>query len=194
MISTQPLPPLEYRCALDAAAAALAGPEPPLVLCQMPTLDREIEHRLPWQQRPGRARAALWVEPLLQCWQAELRSLAGLLPGGAPLVVVVSRPLARLLPERPLASDAPLGLAYGGIRALRRALRRGGFGLEAEYGLHTPVTVGLHLLSRQLDRFGRPDLGDRLHFAARLRYRASGPWASLSTVGLLFARRVDEWR
>ena len=152
MINTWPTaapPPLEYRCALDAAMSALAGPHPPLVLCQMPALDGEIDQRLPWQDWPERARAALWVEPLRQSWRAELRSLAGVLPGGAPLVVVVSRPLARLLPARPRASDMPLGLACGGIGKLRRALRRSGFGLEGEFGLHTPISVGLHQIGYQ---------------------------------------------
>jgi hypothetical protein len=196
MISTRPTaapPPLEYRYALDAAMSALAGTHPPLVLCQMPALDGEIDQRLPWRDWPERARAALWVEPLRQSWRAELRSLAGVLPGGAPLVVVVSRPLARLLPARPLPSDVPLGLACGGIGKLRRALRQSGFGLEGEFGLHTPIAVGLHQIGDQLDRLGRPDLGDRLHFAARLRYRVAGPWSSLCTVGLLFARRMESW-
>jgi hypothetical protein len=190
--STAVPPPLEYRCALDAAMTVLSGPQSPLVLSQMPALDGEIDQRLPWRDWPERAGAALWVEPLRQSWRAELRSLARALPGGAPLVVVVSRPLARLLPARPLASDAPLGLACGGVGKLRRALHRSGFGLEGEYGLHTPLAVCLHQLGSQLDRLGRPDLGDRLHFAARKRYRVAGPWASCCTVGLLFARR-ESW-
>ena len=192
MIGTLPateLAPLDYRYALDAAMATLGSDAVPLVVCNAPELVDEIRQRLPYLSESGRASAALWVEPLAGIWPTELRGFAEALGAGAPLVVVASRPLARLLPERHGWTGRALGLRPGGIGRLTRGLRRCGFALDASYGVHSAPAIGLNLLSRQLDRWGHPDLGDRLHFAARLRYCTSGPLAMLSTVALLIARK-----
>ena len=191
MIGTLPvawLAPLDYRYALDAAMAALAGADAPLVRCNVPELVGEVQQRLP-DQVAQTAHGALWVEPLAATWRADLDVLAGALPGGAPLAIVVSRPLARLLPERRAWGGRPLGLRPGGIGRLCRALPRAGFALEASHSVHTPVAIGLNIASRLAERWGRPDLGDRLHAAARLRYGTQGPLAALSTVALLIARK-----
>jgi hypothetical protein len=181
--------PLEYRYALDAAMPVLASAGPPLVLCNVPELEHEVRQRV--AQRAGAARvdAALWVEPLLQSWQVDLAFLSDVLSEGGPLVVVASRPLARTLPERRPWGGRPLGFAPGGVWRLRRALTPAGLTLEGTYGLHAAPAVWLSLLSRLAERWGRPDLGDRLHFAARLRYCASGRLAAWSTVALLVARK-----
>jgi hypothetical protein len=134
----------------------------------------------------------LWVEPRADDWQTELATLAGTLRLGAPLMVIASRPLARLLPERRAWGGQPLGMRPGGIGRLRRALTGVGLALEASYGIHSAAAIGLNILSRPAGRLGRPDLADQLHFAARLRYCTAGPLAALSTVALLIARKSTQ--
>lgn len=191
------------RYALDAALALLAStPGAPLVRCGCPDLAAEVRQRLPVQAPAMPAPAALWVEPAATDWQAELASLAAALAPGATLVIVASRPLARRLPERgravaPLRSAsratapaaAPLGLRIGGIDRLRRACTRAGFRIAAVYGIHSALAIGLNLLGLLAERLGRPDLGDRLHVAARLRYCTAGPLAPVATVALIIARK-----
>ena len=187
------LAPLDYRFALDAAMPLLAGPAPPLVRCSVPELAAEIEQRLPQVIAAvgvASAPAALWVEPPATGWRADLRVFAAALPPGAPLVIIASRPLARLLPERRSWPGRPLGLTWGGVERLCRALSRGGFALEARHGVHSAVAIGLSLIGQAVARMGHPRHGDRLHFAARLHYRTTGPFAALATVALLLARRV----
>jgi hypothetical protein len=129
------------------------------------------------------------VEPLQESWRVDLAFLSGVLAAGGPLVVVASRPLARILPERHSWRGHPLGLTPGGVGRLRRALTQAGLTLDAIYGFHAAPAVGFGLMSRLVAGWGRPDLGDRLHFAARLRYCATGHLAAWSTVALLTARK-----
>ena len=191
MIGTLPvwdLAPREYGQALDAAMALLVGEETPVLRCAVPALAAEAGQRLPAWREAGPTGAVLWIEPLEAGWQAELEALSAGLNGGGTLVIVASRPLARLLPERREWPGEALGLQLGGLGRLRRALAEAGLALEAEYGLHTLSATILNLLGQCASRGGRPDLGDRLHFAGRLRYITSGPLARLSTVALLVAR------
>ena len=184
------LPPLEYRYALDAAMARLGNARAPIVICNAPSLLGEVRQRgLSGDRWSPAADAALWVEPLVDTWPTDLATLDDALIAGAPLTIVASLPLARVLPERRSWHEHPLGLQPGGIDRLRRGLVRCGFALDAMYGIHSMIAVGLSLLSRLAARSGRPDLGDRLHFAARLRYCVAGPLAALSTVALLVARK-----
>ncbi len=181
------LAPLDYRYALDAAMPLLARAQAPLLLCRVPQLAIPLGP-------DSTARAsdvALWVEPLADTWQADLALLATHLAVNGQLLLVFSRPLAAILPERRSWGIRALGTRLGGIRRLRSALSRAGFSLETGYGIHTVVAMGLNLISQQLERWGRPDLGDRLHFAARLRYCTDGPLAVLSTVALLVATKVS---
>jgi hypothetical protein len=178
------LTPLDYRYALDAAMAALPGGVTPLVLCDVPELASEVQQRLSSWIVNGPTMAALWAND----WRTNLAWLVSRLPVGATLAVIASRPLARLLPERRAWAGNPLGLRRGGIRSFGQTLRRSGFRLEA-YGIHSAHAIGLSLLSQQLTRWGKPDIGDRLHFAARQRYCTTGPLAALSTVALLIARK-----
>jgi len=190
MIGTLPvweLAPREYGQALDAAMALLAGEETPVLRCAVPALAAEAGQRLPAWREAGPTGAALWIEPLEVGWQAELEALSAGLNGGGKMVIVASRPLARLLPERREWPGEALGLQLGGLGRLRRALAEAGLALEAEYGLHTLSATILNLLGQMAFRSGRPDLGDRLHFAGRLRYITSGPLAQLSSVALLVA-------
>lgn len=178
----------EYGHALDAAMTLLAGRGLPLTRCAVPTLNAEIDQRLPHRAERGCASAALWVEPLSDNWQAELDDIASALAVGGRLVLVASRPLAHLLPGQWMGCE-PLGRRFGGLLRFRNAMRARGLSVEAEYGLHSVPAIFLNMLAGSVTRWGRPDLGDRLHFASRLYYCTAGPLAPLSIVALLVACR-----
>lgn len=181
--------PLDYRYPLDAAMPWLAGCPRVAVLCHIPELGGEVSQRIPAPAGPGPASAALWIEPQVHGWQADLAGLAERLAPGAPLAIVASQPLARILPERRAWPDAPLGLQPGGLRRLGRALAAAGLPVEQRHGVHAVSAILTNQLGQRLAQWGRPELGDRLEFAARLRYRAAAPWDALATVGLWLARR-----
>lgn len=181
--------PLDYRYALDAAMTVVAQKSAPVVICTVAELTHEVRQRLPRWSEVGNADVAVWIEPRVDTWQSDLARLTRMLPGDAPLVVIASRPLARLLPERRAWAGQPLGCRIGGITRLARGLARAGFALEARYGIHAPPAAGLSLLGQLMERWGHPELSDRLHFAARLRYCLSGPAAAFATVALFIARK-----
>lgn len=192
MIGTLPmaeLAPLDYRYALDAALTLLDRSKPIRVMSNLPALDGEIGQRIPATEQDFPAQSALWVEPLADTWPTELAALTRQLTPGATLALIVSRPLARLIPERRTWQVRALGTRLDGLPTLRRGLRQAGYRIHAEYGVHSALSIGLNLLSQQLERRGRPDLGDRLHFAARLRYCTSGPQRAIATVALIHASK-----
>lgn len=194
MIGTRPVSDLalpRYRYALDAAMSALPCKMNLIVRCHLPELDGEIRQRIPNQGESGESSGALWIEPLADGWQAELDLLAKELPCSAPLVLIASRPLARVLPGRPIWTRQPIGFHPTGIRQLQRALNRGSFTLQGTYGIHSISAMGLDLISRIMEWRGRTDLGDRLHFAARLRYCSDTSLAGLSAVALMIALREE---
>ncbi len=192
MLGTLPmaeLAPLDYRYALDAARTIFPAHTAPLICCRQPELDGEVRQRFGTQMTTPTTSGALWIEPQVTGWQTELTTLAQQLAPAAPIVVIVSQPLARLISERRAWHGQPLGMRLGGARALRQALRSAGLRLDIGYGIHSPASIILSQVSHQAARWGRPDLGDRLHFAARLRYCVQGPLAALATVALLVVRR-----
>jgi hypothetical protein len=192
MIGSHPvaaLAPLEYRYALDAAMSFVGGSAAPIVRCELGVLEADIRQRLPaWADTPHAA-SALWAEPQADSWPDELTALANAVAPGGTLVMVASRPLACILPERRGWPGRPLGLLPGGIGRLRRDLARAGFALEVDYGIHTAAAIGLNLISRQAERWGQLAIGDRMACAARLRYAAAAPRGALATVALLVARK-----
>lgn len=193
MIGTQPrqvLAPLNYRYALDAAMSALDDKNASIVLCNVPKLMGEITQRLILRTE-GPSPGALWVEPIVETWRAELQALVAALPDGAAVAIIISRPLALLLPLLHPRNRRLLGLQPAGVQQLCRALPRNGLVLERAYGIHSLYAIALNTLSQQCERWGRPDLGDRLHFAARLKYCTRGHFAGLSTTALLVARKMD---
>lgn len=183
------LAPLDYRYALDAAMSTLAGIPQPLVKCGVHALQDEVSQRIPVQLKQGPALGGLWIEPLSATWNSDLHLLLTGLAFAAPLVIVASRPLARLIPERASWDGQPLGLKPGGLGRLRRALTQMRWTVESSYGIHSALAIALSVVGQQLERIGRPDLGDRLHFAARLRYCNEGVFSPLSTVAVLVVRK-----
>ncbi|HEY0606514.1 MAG TPA: hypothetical protein VGD58_26555 [Herpetosiphonaceae bacterium] len=191
MIGTLPmvaLAPLDYRYALDAARTLFVPHAAPVIRCNVAELDAEVRQRFA-RQSTSIEHGALWIEPLAASWRAELNDLTAQLPAGAPLVVIASQPLARLVPERRTWGGEPLGMQLTGINVLLRALRNARLRIEARHGIHTAASIALSQVSQQAARLRRPDLGDRLHFAARLRYCTHGPLAALATVGLVVGRK-----
>lgn len=187
MIGTLPMrarAPLDYSYAMDAAMPTLFGRRV-LVQCKTQELLAEVYQRLqPVVERPD---VALWIEPHITTWQQELTELALALPNGAPLVLLASRPLARFLPEHLRWLGTAFGARRSGISTLTMALHSLGFTVEARHSIHTLTAIGFSLLGQVAERLGRPDRGDQLRFAARMRYCNAG--TALSTVALLFARR-----
>ena len=190
MIGTLPmcqLAPLEYRYALDAAATLL--PAASVLCCNVPALEAEVRQRITDFRAAGAVTGALWVEPLHTTWRADLRRLTRSLAANGTLVIVASQPLARLVPERQRWNVQPLGLDPRGMLALRRSLGALGYRVEAVHGLHSALSIAINMISTQCERWQRPDLADRWHFAARLRYRAAGWHSILATVALIVARK-----
>lgn len=190
MIGTLPmraLAPLDYRYALDAARTLIRSDQS-CVRCDVPELIDEVIQRFPHRSKTP-THGALWIEPLRRSWRATLAALAADLPPGAPLIIIASRPLARLIPERRGWSGDPLGMRLRGITLLQQALTRSGVVMTDHYGIHSLTAIATSMIGQQLDRIGRPDLADRFGFAARLRYCTAGPIRSLSTVALIVARK-----
>ena len=180
--------PHEYRYALDAAMAVLGRTDRNAVLVRsnVPQLEGEVRQRFTSSMQAP-VQAALWLEPMIDSWCIQFEALAAELPQGAPFVIILSLPLARLVPERQSWRGTPIGMHPIAIWRLYRTLIGAGFTIMQLHGIHTASSSVLNLVSRILDRVDRPDLADRVHFAGRLRYRMTGPQSPLSTVALVVA-------
>ncbi|GAC1383648.1 MAG: hypothetical protein NVSMB42_00560 [Herpetosiphon sp.] len=191
MIGSYPmvsLAPLRYRYALDAARMLLPRTTAPFVHCTVAKLEDEVRQRFPrWADRPNEE--TLWVEPMATTWRAVLARIARSMPTESSLVVIVAQPLARIMPDQYVQDGRPLGLQLGGVRRFRRAVATYGFTLQDHFGIHTLPAIMLNLCSRTAARLGRPDIGDRLEFAARLRYCVQGPISVVGAVAVLSFQR-----
>jgi hypothetical protein len=181
--------PVEYRCALDAAAAWLAGCAPLHLHCQAPELADELAQRFSPTPPKSPAAGALWLEPQATDWAASLSGFAASLAPGTRLAILSSLPPARWLPERRGWAPEALGLRPGGAAHLRRALPAHGVLLQARYGFHSLHSVTLNGLAWLATRLGRPELADRLGVRARLAYCRRDPAAWAATLELLLCSR-----
>ncbi len=194
MIGNQPgyqQAPREYGYALDAAMPALAaaGVVSIAVRCDAPELQADLANRIPCPCDEDVVDAALWLEPDGRDWLTGLAALAGRLRPGGRMVIVASRPQARLLPERRSWQGKALGLQLGGLGRLRRGLRQNGLVIDAEYGMHGPASIFAGRASILFAHFGRPDLADRWRAAGDLHYCSTGLGFGLSTVAWILAHR-----
>lgn len=183
------LVPLEYRKALDGAMALLAGKAALHIHCRAPELRSEVGYRFPGRLEDDEAEAGLWVEPQVDDWWLDLASFSHSLSSGAPLAVVMTRPLGAFIPERDCWGGRPVGLVPGAMGGFIRALKQHRFRVEKVYGFHTLAAFGMNCLSRGMAIVGRPDLEDRLNAAARLVYCLPGRLSFFSTVALLAVRK-----
>jgi hypothetical protein len=180
------LAPLEYRYALDAAMTMLtqAPAYTVRVCCNVPPLEGEVSQRLVPNTRE-QGHAALWLEPMVDDWRGQFRTLVKGLPVGAPLIILLSLPLARCVTERRTWAGRPVGMNPLATWKLYRALAGAGFELKGVYGFHSLASIVLNLIGQLLDRRNRPDVADRFHFAGRLRYGTAGALLPFSTVALV---------
>jgi hypothetical protein len=194
MIGTNPVAasaPLEYRIALDVAAVRLNRQPPVYLKCAVPQLQAEAAQRLTLAGEVEKTQQVLWVEPLADSWQSDLTLLNQTLKADATLVIVISLPLARLLPERRTWTAKPLGLRPSGFFRLQQALKKAGYQLEGRFGFHSLWSIGLNFAVKPLERLNYRAWSDRWHFAARLAYQTKGHLTPFSTVGLLVARKTN---
>lgn len=172
---------------------ACSGSGGHMVICNVPELSSELHYRsLESALKPGPEPVALWIEPLVESWRSELEAISSWLPTGAKFYIIASRPLASFLPERSGWQGRPLGVRVGGLRQLHRSLIASGFRISSSYGIHNPAATGLNIIGNIAEYFGRPDTGDRLRFAARLRYCTRGSLAAFSAVSLIEATKAGD--
>lgn len=182
------LAPLEYRVALDVVSVWLVPHSPLLLCCEQPALLPEIGQRLsftfqpPWQ-------SGLWLEPQRSGWQETLVEFSKSLPAGARLAVLLSLPLARILPERRSWSGCALGEQLNGLPKFRFALTQEGFGIEALQGLHSSQAILGNIAGQVARKLGMLALGDRLEFTARINYTKPISRVWLATCALVLAVR-----
>lgn len=164
----------EYTNALDALPSFVAM-DALQTVCAVPEVVSVLAVRLPPTLSP---RHLVWVEP--QVGEAVPR-----LDGIERVVVIAARPLARILPERKVWGDAPLGMQVGGLWRLRRELRKSGWGISAEYRFHTLQSILYNTISQ---RHPQPAKADRWHFAARAAYITQRP--TVATLSLWICDHV----
>jgi hypothetical protein len=181
--------PLDYRYAFDAAISFLVHALPPLVWCHAHALVNEVRQRIPYQADQLPASSALWVEPIKGRWRHDLDTLVDIVEDRAPLVIVASLPLARLVPERASWNEEPLCVIPGGFGNLRRALCSKGYSRQEVYGFHSLFAIGYNILGQKMEQVGYPHIGDRMHFQGRLHYCVGENWTMTSTVALLMAKQ-----
>jgi len=181
---------LDYRYALDAAMVSLYRFDAVLVRCHKASLQAEVSQRLLAKEGRNGGMAGLWIEPLVATWEKDLQEFQSSLSRGSLLVIIASRPLARLLPVADHTTPS-MGMTVGGMRRLRQGLQKADFCVESCYGVHTLNSIVWNQAGLWASRWHRPDIGDRLQFAARLRYHATGRSAFLSTLALLFAYKGE---
>ena len=136
----------------------------------------------------GCARAIVWAEPEQATGAQALRNLHRLLSPQGCLYVIVSRPLARLLPEWRGAAAHP-AIAPAGLRRTIGWLRGEGWSIVQMYGFHGPASIIWEGAGRVMERVGRADLADRCHFKMRDTYIAGGVQLALAPVAVLAATR-----
>jgi hypothetical protein len=129
-------------------------------------------------------RLLVWAEPTLDECNRLLPDLAKQLPANAQLQMIVSRPLARRLPE---GRDGILGQGTAPLPVVIQALQQNGFTVESERSFHGPISLIWWQLSVWLERFGQQALADRCWFAMRSTFVASGWQSRFATLTVLVA-------
>lgn len=191
MIATLPravAAPAEYRYALDAVMPLLSPAGGAQIICNAASFRAEVAQRLPDVDYPGSA-AGLWVEPLVNSWVEDLETFTACLLPGAPLVIIASQPLVRLMPGRRDWHVSGLGSRPAGLRALQHGLIKAGFISCQCYGVRTVHSTFMGLLGQVAENCGRADWNDQLQFASRRHYCSAGVLGSLATVRLIIARK-----
>ncbi|MHB0869408.1 MAG: hypothetical protein ACYC66_00665 [Chloroflexota bacterium] len=179
---------LDYQHAFDLCAAeSYRRPGPIAIWAGSGFCAREMRDRLPadrvvlvevgpgWSGEEMNPRAifhaAVWACPERDSGARVARAIAPSLAPGGVLTVVVSTALARLLPEWRTPDDTPGRTTPRATRAVDW-LRSSGLEVRDLRTFHGPASVLWARAGGLLERLGRPDLGDRLHFKMRRGYAA----------------------
>ena len=136
----------------------------------------------------GSARVIVWAEPEQASGAQALRNLQRLLGRDGCLYVIVSQPLARLLPEW-RGDRRPPAAGSAGLRRTIGWLRQQGWSIVQMYGFHGPSSIVWEWVGRLMARVGRADLADRCHFKMRDTYIVGGAQVALAPVAVLAATR-----
>jgi hypothetical protein len=133
-------------------------------------------------------RAIVWAEPEQATGAQALRHLQRSLGRDGCLYVIVSQPLARLLPEW-RGDSRPPATSPAGMRRTIGWLRQQGWAIAQLYGFHGPASIVWEGAGRLMARAGRADLADRCHFKMRDTYIVGGAQVALAPVAVLAATR-----
>lgn len=136
----------------------------------------------------GSARVVVWAEPEQATGAQALQNMRQLLDRDSRLYVIVSQPLARLLPEWRGAGQLP-ATRPAGLRRTIGWLQEQGWSIVQMYGFHGPTSIMWEMVGRLMDRAGRADLADRCHFKMRDTYIVGGAQVVLAPVAVLAATR-----
>lgn len=127
---------------------------------------------------------AVWLEPQRRGWQHELDLISHALPQGGLLSIVLSLPLARI--DR-AALPTALGIHPISLWRLRASLHERGFSVERAFGFGTIWATFTDWVGVRL-RTQRPDLSDRLRYAARRGFATRRATLPFAAIGLLETR------
>ena len=168
--------PLEYQIALDVLPSFVSMSETGWI-CQVDAFYPELQNRLPHVPAP---QYLVWIEPQMAEPLPSLNNIQR-------LILIASRPLARILPERKAWQDDSVGLRWRGTSRFQQPLRQEGWHAVATHHFHTLQSIILNRASEQLTRIGQPARADRWQFAARQRYATSN--RAIATASLFVYER-----
>lgn len=134
------------------------------------------------EPEPGTLAAIAWVEPAAGD-VAQLAQLQAWLQPRGRLYLVAGGRLSRFLAERRADQDNRLLDARKAVAQLRRH----GFRIRQQLGLHGPRAIGWHYAGEAAGRFSKTALRDRAHFAMRRDFVEAGLSQHLSALTLITA-------
>jgi hypothetical protein len=114
--------------------------------------------------------------------------ILGALVTGGRLWTITSSWLRCVLPEWKGGGESP-AIRPAGLRRVLGRLRKGGFDVEAVYGLHGPLGLAWGFASRLPAAVGREDLVDRCFAAMSGHYLVPGWQAHWAPVAVVRARK-----
>lgn len=180
--------PLEFRIALDAASVWLSN----FKVTQIPGSNDLVAYEL--EQRFGLRdehlqQGFLWFEPQINNWQEQLQGVSSDNHQISRLAVIISIPLAKMLPEISNNSSEGVGTSRREIKLFVEALSSLGFEVERIQTFHTGTSILINQFADLARRLGFFAFGDRLGFAAKKHYIRSWKALVLGTCLLITARK-----
>lgn len=134
------------------------------------------------EPEPGTLATIAWVEPAVGDLALLAQLQAWLQPRGRLYLVAGGR-LSRFLAERRAEQDSQMLDARKAVAQLRRH----GFRIRQQLGLHGPRAIGWHYAGEAAGWFGKTALRDRAHFAMRRDFVEAGLGQHLAALTLVTA-------